>query len=221
MTYRIISKQKDYYDYMQKYGFDPNKVWVREQSCVHLKRESKFAISNSGWARYNLNSDVNLSAVWLGVAGTWRLCFVCSSWEGKSEPAIHFVHWPGLTAYTDDMYFNYSTPTFQNRYARKKFAEFYLEILNKPRTFKDDSLFIEHQSPVLMYDVQYEQLHINPNLHRYDFHKAVPDVIMLWNEITMFLDNNLREQETVNISDKDLRDGKGFDNWSFKTRPAS
>ena len=49
------------------------------------------------------------------------------------------------------------------------------------------------------------------------------DAYGIYQEIEMYMGGVLgsQEKETIEISDKDKRDSKGFDNYSFKKRKAS
>ena len=65
-----------------------------------------------------------------------------------------------------------------------------------------------------------KQLTVNPELATLQFYKMF-DPFSAYQEIAMFLSGVLGwpENATVQISDKDMRDAKGFDDWSFKTLP--
>lgn len=58
---------------------------------------------------------------------------------------------------------------------------------------------------------------INPILKEFKFYRAV-DTYTAFQEIAMYISGVIGtgENNTITISDKDMRDAKGFDDWSFK-----
>ena len=57
----------------------------------------------------------------------------------------------------------------------------------------------------------------NPVLKDFQFFRAV-STYQAFQEISMYISGviGVGEKNTVTISDKDMRDAKGFDDWSFK-----
>lgn len=81
--------------------------------------------------------------------------------------------------------------------------------------------FVEFSTPVFVLEkarpYSREHLTINPQLKSYDFASAVSPY-EAYQEISMFLGNELSSQMDPNIqrTDNDIRDSKGFDDWSFR-----
>ena len=81
--------------------------------------------------------------------------------------------------------------------------------------------FIKLSTPVFLLEkdrpYQRVQLVKNPILKDYDF-ASVVGPYEAYQEISVFLGNELSSQMDPNLdrTDKDIRDSKGFDDWSFK-----
>jgi hypothetical protein len=92
---------------------------------------------------------------------------------------------------------------------------------------KDDRLFLHFKAPIITlrkttgpYDRGVQALHINDELNKVGYVKVV-DPFMTYQEIAMYISGVLGvgEPDTVDISDEDMRDKKGFFDMSFKKDP--
>lgn len=83
---------------------------------------------------------------------------------------------------------------------------------------EQDVAFLRYKCPVFVFqDMRYV---LNPRLADYHFQK-VKDSFSAFQEVFQYISGVLgtNENPMVTISDKEKRDKKGFDNWSFKKRP--
>jgi len=83
--------------------------------------------------------------------------------------------------------------------------------------------FTKYKVPVFIIDLQNidkEYFKINPCLKDFDFY-TIKDSYTAFMEISGYISGVLGKNENpmINISDKDMRDKKGFDDWSFKKLP--
>jgi hypothetical protein len=84
---------------------------------------------------------------------------------------------------------------------------------------QQEERFIRHKCPVFM--STYRRLILNPCLKPAQFYR-IKDPYTAFQDIYMYISGVLGtvSKETVEISDKDMRDKKGFDEWSFKKLPS-
>ena len=248
MTYRIVSQFKDYYDYMQKWGFDPNKTWIRKNEVVSLQREDipLFpGVSTSTFSSYyNRVGNIrlpghyydNVTQFRIGVAGYWtrglKIRTKRALWQTRDTITILYPGW-------DEMSEDYiSEHIVDFRKASPYIADkaSIIKAVNRKRITYDIALFKKYKTPILLIESIADQgakhedrlhhdqisldnvaLQLAPNLSDYNYSIVDPDVIKLWGDITQFMDNTLKTVDCpVQIGDDDLRDGKGFDNKSFK-----
>lgn len=132
------------------------------------------------------------------------------SYEELNERDNRFYHWGGNRKSQRknrwekwDDYFNRETPNILKE-------TFFTE--------KTPYYIIQHQQGV-GWDAKISLL-TNPILKSRNFYKVF-DTFQTYQEIEMYLGGVLgnTEDNTVNISDNDMRDAKGFDNRSFKKPP--
>ena len=100
----------------------------------------------------------------------------------------------------------------------------------QPSNSLSDELFITHKTPVITFrtiegDGPYDNrtvVRMNGCLKDYGFAKC-KDPFTCYQEISMYVGGVLSvgEPSTVEISDEDMRDKKGFNDWSFKTMPGT
>ena len=87
---------------------------------------------------------------------------------------------------------------------------------------EDLSLFTELNTPIFVIEYGHRETHINtaPQLKQYDFARIM-DPYTAYQEIEMFLGGVLGSgnPDVVEIADKYVAAGKGFDKWSFRTPP--
>lgn len=91
-----------------------------------------------------------------------------------------------------------------------------------------DELFHKAKSPILIFDISKSRhqvdkdplIVINGSLRKVGFFRVM-DAFSTFQAIEQYISGvlGLNDREIVTISDKDRRDSKGFDDWSFKKRP--
>lgn len=129
----------------------------------------------------------------------------------KTTNAAHFVKDRDMnqSGWSDRFNFNKrSVAEYLKRYATPEHVKFFVD-LNTP-------VFV-----VLTDSNGYARLEVNPVLKDYDFQKVM-DPYTAYQEIEMFMGGVLATLDEINVpgvGDEDLKVGKGFDEWSFKTMP--
>lgn len=103
--------------------------------------------------------------------------------------------------------------------------------VNYTRNYDPIELFRLFNTPVFVYDYdydrteiepwrQYSKFLINPLLKEYEFYKIF-DAVQAFQEISMFIGGVLgnKEKEIINVADKYKIAQHGFDKWSFRKEP--
>lgn len=247
MSYRIISNDTDYYDFMQKWGVEPDKVWKREAtvtpipfSDVPRSNNSRIGISRafgiSRGARFNRATNGLI-----GVAGWWYPVIHLNAGTKKAVPFI-----PGFSKMnmTEDEWLHAcvdvegvkSTTHGWDRYPLRGVTATYHGIIKNEDpykwVFKDMNLFLEHKTPVISIPNVDDIIRNGTHKHRTAYVNGVINCSLkdngftsvktpeeVWTEIIGFMDGDLATPEEVgNIPDKYMLGSKGFDEWSFKNQ---
>jgi hypothetical protein len=218
---------------MQKWGFDPGKVWVRHNKVVKVNKDEipQFFRIDLSPPRYYYNNVTQFS---IGVCGYWTMGLKIRTQFTDGSLDKITIKYPGWEDISNE-YIEKHIVNFNNVQVWLDNRAKILRSINKKRILYDSHLFEKFKTPVMVIEQITDQgvkdkdkLHlpgsyreaavqIAPTLSGYNYSIVEPDVIKLWSNITQFLDNTLRTVDCpVQISDDDLRDGKGFDNKSFK-----
>ena len=244
---RIISKERDYYDCVQKFAADDPNVYLRISRRENITPDDSLRdLLISFWKTYldgytfcNYKYKMNL-----GLVG---FC-------GKVYPALHVSYSVGVKDYTQHIYDIEHMDKFIDALHDKKATEAYTKTasgrFNKKTTRdnilrffdkwygsdKFEKLFWEFKSPVFTLSNTFEHkfninsysntitgdmsFKVNGSLKNYGFQKVF-DPYLAAQEIEMYYFGVLgcTEKDTVQISDLDMRNQKGFDNMSFKKSP--
>lgn len=200
---RIISREHDYYDPIQKMGQDQSLIYVRETEDI----------GECNGYRHHFRLT--------GRGGFIGFC-------GKAYPFIQCSYSMGrgynkYTKYCGDIVYNFDDIDFDtiskhSHFSYKKTIEIEMRDIRRFFTEKRHefgSLLDKH--PVM---VQYQGVITKDVLLReYDFQK-VSDPYTAFQEIAMFIGNIPEERKTIpQCSDEDLAQAKGFDKWSFRKEP--
>jgi hypothetical protein len=230
----LISKFNDYYDSCIGYGVDKSVVYKRETEEGRLDNPSVISSTLRSFYQieYSYSSD-RLKRDWRG--------FSVLSFCGK--PYVFYTKECYSTTHTDTTnknrclytleelieYFNKNDNNSYSHMVSYNYAVRNFKILQQDRT-DYLPLHFKYNSPILLFGHEANKIDsiyrdgsdmiINPRLKDIGFQKKV-DPYTAFQEISMFISGVLgsTEKETVNISDKDLRDAKGFDKMSFKKYP--
>lgn len=207
MTYRLISKERDYYDAMfHVYGFDPKKIWKRTTDEIILR--TRDAINIPDVHKKMLNSR------YIGVAGKFY------EFTEKLNPTYDEIHKTG----GHHMYYgvNHESIKIEDYFTvgrhdawhssygltniKKRIAEF--------EPIENDSLFIEYGSPVLLVENWHRsniRIVTNPSLQYYNF-SVVMDAFETWQAIEQYLESVLlAPTEPSQTSNDDRIVSAGFD----------
>lgn len=234
---RIISKFHDYYDSVQGIGYDPDLIYhrVQDQNVLELDtirsewRKPKFImpfdmpqlsesffeyINLTKW-RNTLPSDCTLYLI--GFCGKYYLVL-----RHAGDPPQNFFDEDSVVEYYSqycaDNKFKYNWFELFGKLGESKIKPFHDEI--EPfRCINCPVFSIELKS---YYSVFFERkiITINPSLADFQFYRLF-DTYTAYQEIAMFISGVLGwpENDMIKISDTDMRDAKGFDEYSFKKRP--
>jgi len=238
---RIISKFRDYYDGVQSYGVD-DRVFIRKTINHLIPLDSRLIDLNENLEVYNrsyipVDGAINCSSGVLCVANKHHFylkllyenkfhyifnvemynSFLNKVSAGKFDGGIQKIltnknkHYFGVSRWSSksiENYFKVQTPDLLFEYHH---------IYNTP-------IFSYSVDVITDMDIHKRKRMIkiisNPKLYDMNFAK-IADPFQMYQDIDMFNSGVLSSQENniVEISDIDLRDGKGFDKMSFKKYP--
>ena len=239
---RIISKFRDYYDAGQVYGQDPDLVYVRRAEKVplvdpHLSVVERLGKKLPRRRDFRLTLEPNLigfcGKVYLGYEANATIhapmgSFSLHTWLHSPEDFQKFFSGKARKALAPNFYEKprrkrWGTPYLRFKNVKEAYANFPSEALTE--------LFHSLNSPV--WRVQFSrassmlnklgqnpEVEINGSLRDTEFYRVV-DTYTAYQELSMYVGGVLRRAEPIcaEISDLSMRDKKGFDEWSFKTRP--
>lgn len=208
---RIISGEHDYYDSVQVYGHDPASVWQRTAHIAEIDLETLDFELAQGYD-HSVDTLCNADAYVIGFCGRLYPCMSVNHHSSKN--LYHYTPEP-VVAWLEDK-------------AKKHDKELQRDIRDVRWWFDaykgvTSTLFARLQSPIWIKPLGRTfdgYVFVNYLLKEYNFQKVV-DPVTAFQEIDMYLSGvlALQQPEMVEIADIDQRDKKGFDNWSFKTRP--
>jgi len=234
---RIISKFHDYYDIGLSYGIDKSLVYVRhEQELEKTIIPEVEKIMDSEHKKFWNN---NVSHYQMGQSGTQIVNLFFVGFCGKIYVGFD-IDWLGKK---DRVYSKSDLDNFLKRYPktgkemkhvshssqRWNYISQYEKMVNFWNEFKvieSDEPFFELKTPIfaVLNDRAYSNQHkvtLNPILKDLKFQRVV-DSYTAFQEISMYLGGvlGIDEVDTVDISNLDLIEQKGFDKkWSFRKHP--
>jgi len=208
MTYRLISKERDYYDAMfHAYGFDPKKVWNRKTEIVEISNDECTKImetlrDSDQRSRFSYPYD----GLWVGVAGSFFRGRVPKRTFPSTPPILYPSYNHQNVKYED----YYDAP--RNKYTKKV-------DITVPRIIKNDELFHAWGVPILVLDLYNKQVIKNPILQEYNF-SVVLSSFEIFTEVEQYMESVLAEyKEPLQTSDEDRIISAGFDTkQSFRHR---
>ena len=220
---RIISGDHDYYDSVQVYGHDPTSVWKRTAHEVDIEGSKlDFELADD----YKRSTIRHLDGTFAFVIG---FC-------GKLYPGIEIRHNNSFSHMYDHSTYHYDADKVvvwmeatASKKPNKRDIKYLKSEIKEVRWWfdayagKTSNLFARLRAPIWIKPItkRYSDLvFVNYLLKEYHFQKVF-DPVSAFQEIDMYLSGVLaiQQPEMVEISDIDQRDKKGFNNWSFKTRP--
>lgn len=227
---------KDYYDGCLSYGINDDIIYNRVRK--EIDKPNLFLRERNCYQLYN-SLPIDKEFI-IGFCGKYyKGCKLkIKRPENKNSAIINLINYSG-NVICETCYNINDVEKFVKKYLSKKIIEqFYGSYKYKfygyssdfnfysNKYFKiDDSiikeleymdLFHTYSTPSIVFE--YDKTIINPCLKDYEFFKVF-DSYSTFQEISMFLNNmSFPENPMVTISDECMRDKKGFDKWSFKTR---
>ena len=223
---RIISKFHDYYDTALGYGADPNVLYLRNEEEIDIK------VPDKPWNRYwdwrFLRGEVE--HVIIGFCGKLYPAFVMT-YVPDDAPSPEFT--VTTIAYTPLEY-----ETYVKTRVPKQNRVWAFERYNSPKDKKRVmdrffagtdyghllDVFRDKRVPAFVYFLKSGKFTphltncvLNPCLKDLEFYRIF-DSFRAFQEISMYISGVLGvgEPKTVEISNDDMRDKKGFDDKSFK-----
>ena len=233
---KIISKFKDYYDSALGYGVDMSQVLVRTQTdfITDIQLPNPLCMNK----KYTFFT--------LGFCGKWirGVKAKAGNFDGNTEcfysPTLlssSFFNKKDIQEMTNKIYsYHKSTPLEEiNKWLEGNPVEWYSRDIRYKRVVNKltDSLFVDNKCSVILIEKtdffgrKYRGFDSTavvtlwPKLSDYNFQKVV-DPYTTFQEISMYQFGVLgcTEKDTVDISDKDRYDMKGFDmEYGFRKRP--
>lgn len=241
---KIISKFRDYYDCIQGYGIDQNFVYPRttEEKDFSPQINSdqyRFVLDNFiGNKRYG---DLFVDSYVIGFCGklfpVYKLVYRdlthdCGNtrWAYTNKGVEKFFKELNTGKKKREEYLkSYMFGKHQSWLDRRRFVQAnVINMFEELHGYDMLSTFVEFNVPVFVIkDIEEGYYHrpttakidLNPCLLDYHF-QAIFDPYTAYQEIQMFISGvlGLKEPYMVNISDEHMRDAKGFNEQSFKTR---
>jgi hypothetical protein len=203
---KLYSNFHDYYDTAIGYGIDNNVHYNRHTEEVEIKFNGKFPISS------RFQTDCN------------RVTRILIGFCGELFPVVKIEKLDNNCGVIDCIYVyaveelllkdfqtvkqSKSNLWYFPTYTQKSLKQF----LTDGRKH-DDSLFLEHKTPIWVSDLvdEYPRFILNPKLESYQFYR-IKDAFTTFQEISMYLSNVLLEQkEIAAVEDKYRIEQHGFD----------
>jgi len=269
----IVSKFKDYYDSIQRYGVDKSVVYQRKESFIGVYGGDSPLLD-----RYvNKDFDDEISCAASGVDVFWAPFKAVRSWSNGStwgnfkcnieevvvgfcgvvQPLLEITYGTDTnyygSLYTPKTAFVYSIEELdklvdsfpkaardayhgkkksKKERCRKPDPEGYIHNFErvevaqyfKIHTPKEDStLFLKHKVPIIVLkkvEQRRTAMILNASLRKIGYMKVL-DPYLAYQKIAQYISGVLGvgEPETIEISDEDMRDKKGFFDMSFKKDP--
>jgi hypothetical protein len=200
---RIISKQKDYYDFGMCYGIDPKLVYERMNRKMTKEEFEVLSTIKLGRIVYTFWND-GTKGYELGLGFCGKL--------------YKFVKWdsPSCYIWTYEDFVKYDGKSEHN-WTKQSEIDFFQPTVLDDKYFKlvDSPIFlIANETRVEM--EYFNRSEVDPNLKEIGFHNIM-DATTCFNEISQYIGNVLNAPpEMVKVSDKERIHKAGFDNKSFK-----
>ncbi len=215
---KIISPFKDYYDSVAQYGIDEGITYYRVTEVINRVDTRDYSKRNEYKMAVNTSNIPVISKIYTGdyylKGGRYNgFDYFTIGISGKFYNLILSAS-HGLIRSPEEFFTFYDTR--RERYWSDTSE---CEIVKFFNSTHDSDLFLKYKVPVLMFDNKCLQL--NPNLSTLQIQKVLPPYeafVSIQDYISGVLGVN--ENPIVQVSDKDMRDAKGFDDWSFKKLPS-
>ena len=242
---RIISKFHDYYDSVQSVGYDPHLIYHRVHRDLRIMPDRSHYYGRNDAAAFVMPEELPLFSnsflmhinprrglrdnKFMTTDGYLYLIGFCGKYY-LTLKEFHGSGW-GAKATIDYLYDKESAVKYFAEVHKTEVSRGVFDVLGECsvtpfadplepfRLLNCPAFAIKLRDKYSMYGRE-KELTVNPELATLQFYKMF-DPFTAYQEIAMFLSGVLGwpENATVQVSDKDMRDAKGFDDWSFKTLP--
>jgi len=196
---RIISSFSDYYDGIQRLGYDDRIVYQREHRVLYFDKNRSLITKEPRWTEYGKQHLICNEKFAVSLCGNLYVgCYLSRS--GYRE------------YYQDEGGFTYDLKKIKKLETNKPSYRETADITTWEGSSLAD-LHIQYKAPVLLItrDHKYTYLHLNPPLKYLDFFKVV-DTYSVFQEIERFLGNQgVDAPDMVELSDQSKLIKHGFD----------
>lgn len=232
---RIISPFKDYYDCIQLYGQDDTIIWLRKME--------KMKIKNRECSLFNNKFRADQIFDFVGFCGKLYPFFRFNYYNANKNKYVDVICYglEDVTKFIDNHYTKQQKKTFYSRtkkYLGSSFDQIKkgFEFLEKEKN-KHEDFFVENKCPIfvtkaisitqkliIFHGRQSNLLHdseltedLTFSLKNHNFERII-DPFTAFQNVSIYVGGVLgtNSPPIPKVSDKDMREAKGFDNWSFK-----
>jgi hypothetical protein len=206
---RIFSKFHDYYDIALRYGIDSTILYKREEEEIeHITDTINLLMKFVGNGYFGRDRKNYMYQSIIGFCGKWYLVV---------ETEEHSFY-----SYEDLKDIKLENKIYVPWNSESKFNK--KNLFNEISKINDVESFIINKTPIITIVENFDRgkfhkvVYKNSCLKDFNFQK-IKDPYTAFQEISMFISGVLgqEDKETIQISDEDMRDKKGFDSKSFKT----
>lgn len=215
----IISKFHDYYDTAIAFGVDKTIVYERKKETINHYRSWRYRHEHKSHKKYTYTSDTL-------VVGFCGEIYPAVAINKRSK--VDVVYTP-----VNEDHFFYDKKSMMEwidkeeiedtgrwgRWEPFTLGDEYFDPRSDRHTYMNyKDIFVEHQVPVFVYEDRC--ITVNPALKDYRFAK-VKDPFTAFQDIMQYISGVLGvgSPAMIEISNEDMRDKKGFNDWSFKRHP--
>jgi len=217
----IISKFHDYYDTAIAFGVDKTIVYNRKTETLKKENRWRYRHETKGTKKYSYESD----KLTIGFCGeVFPIVKIVRKSTYHGDPTYHggenffFYDRAEMMGWIDKE--GLEDNSRWGRWEPFTIGDDYFDPKSDRHTrWNYKEIFLKHKVPVFVYEDSC--ITVNPTLKDYRFAK-VKDPFTAFQDIMQYISGVLGvgSPTMVEISNEDMRDKKGFDNWSFRRHPA-
>jgi len=212
---RIISSFKDYYDFPQKWGFDPKIVYVRETQLIHDGNNKHLYFTNL-FKNQSFNTPTRL---FVGFAGKIFEFYVYTyKEENKYFPVKDDTEEERIKAYSKAKEFGHKvTKTLPPKKRGFELSAWQKDWRARQRSKLIESLDLLFEKAPIWLSTGPRWQELNPCFRKYGFENFM-EGNQMYQELAQYMSNvwAISQPEIPVPSDKDMVEIKGFDKYSFR-----
>lgn len=221
---RIISKNHDYYDGVQRMGQDMSVLYVRKESDVVLD----YTVYN--FDRPEDFGDMNARLFVVGFCGRVVPCIKLSYYSGCSEKKVFCYACGDVRKFADKVLNKKQLEQFYKKEKNRRYINSYngfnricnmFDIYQKPRyssrkVIDYRGLFEQYGCPVYVVDHTANTIYLNCELKKYEFYRIV-DAYTAFQTIYQWQANIAQPEKPMPVISDSLKiQSHGFDKYSFR-----